>query len=129
MLASASAPIGLPNLTDGWIDVFFSSLVGVTAGTQYFLAFYSPAQFYNTFQVGGQTGNAYTGGDGYYNFSTSVSAPYTQLDADVAFREYATLQTSTTPPATTTPEPASAVLVLSGLTVFGVAARRRRARA
>ena len=124
MLASGTTPYSFTQYQQGWLDVFWNAVV-VTPGTQYFLAFTAGGRP-GTVDVYGAAPNPYPGGFFLYqNYNGGIdTSPYVNgyPNDDLAFREYA----STAPPVVSTPEPASMMLMATGLAgVIGVARRRR----
>ena len=117
LLATGSTAFTIASGATSMVDVFWTA-VSVTPGTQYFLA-ESGAPFGNVFST--QAGDLYAGGTGYYNPSASVTGSYSAVAGDRTFEEY-----SATPSAVTTPEPASATLIASGLVLVAARTRRRK---
>ena len=115
LLASGSSVFTIASGASAMVDVFWPS-VSVTPGAQYFLV-ESAGPFASVFST--QGGDLYAGGTGYYNPGSSVTGAYTAASGDRTFEEY-----SAPTAAVTTPEPASVLLVATGL--LGVAVRQRR---
>ncbi|MEP6833263.1 MAG: PEP-CTERM sorting domain-containing protein [Gemmatimonas sp.] len=105
----------------GYYTVWFSTLATVTAGSQYFLNFYSDAQ-YNVHA----NYDVYAGGTFNYNKSTTATTAYVGNQCcDSRFIEYSAGPTATP---VVTPEPSSIALVAAGLGVLAAAVRRRNAK-
>jgi hypothetical protein len=142
MLASGSTTFSVVNGTQQFIDVFWTNTIAVTPGTQYFVAFLGNTAGLTSRQ------SQYVNPDGqaYYNYSsTNPTAPYTCCGGgyDLAFRAYALSGLEPDPepepepdpdpepwvdpnPPIVTPEPASVVLMATGLAGLVAISRRRK---
>lgn len=120
-LASGTTAYSFATYQKSWLDVFWNA-VAVTPGSQYFLAFTAGGQP-GTMGVYGAGGNVYPGNYFLYqNYNGgSDTSPYVNgyPNDDTAFREYASTAV------VASPEPASVVLMATGLlSVIGIARRR-----
>lgn len=117
MLASGSTAYSITGTS--MLDVFWSA-VGVTPGTEYFLAVNAG----NSQLISLYSANTYADGQAHYNYdSVDPTSPYTCCGGsyDLGFEEFATSAV------VATPEPASTALIATGLIgVFGAVRRRRK---
>jgi hypothetical protein len=118
LLASGSSPFTTPSgsLVGSFFDVFFSAPVSVTAGNDYTVVFHGLAE-------GARVVTTYNSdkaqeSDLFYSNDGVSYASYGAKGYSLNFREYTAV--------TATPEPASMVLMATGL--FGIAAVVRRKR-
>lgn len=109
----------------GYYTVWFPQLAVVIPGNQYFLAFFSAAQYNIRADY-----NVYAGGALNYNRSLTATSAYVGNQCcDAQFIEYSLGPTVVIPPTTTVPEPSSMVLMAAGLgAVAGLVRKRRAAR-
>lgn len=110
----------------GYFTVWFPTVATVIPTNQYFLAFYSDAQY----DVGANY-DVYSGGTFNYNRSLTATDPYVGNQCcDARFIEYSAGPTVVNPPSTVVPEPTSVALMAAGLAgVAGALRAKNRNRA